>query len=464
MTGRILIADGQATNRITLKVRLMAACYNMQTVSAADQLLSQAADWAPQLVIIGSGVPGASGIALCKELRASPQGAALPVLLMAEASETSAALRAGASAVLDPRCDDMLLMARVRSLLRRGQNDMAADRSEPLTGLAATTIPASVTLVADSAARALCWKHTLAAGLPDRFQVSGPEQALQAAARQQASELYMIAASMDQPGDGLRLMAELLTRSSSRHAGFIVAVPPEQADIAAMALDLGAGDILPLSLAGPDLGKAARLIVTEQIRRKRHGDQQRAEAERNAHFAMIDPLTGLYNRRYALPRLARAAAGAASGGPRLAVLTMDIDRFKAINDKLGHASGDAVLAEIAARLHDIAGPQALTARLGGEEFLLANPGLDERGAWQLAERLRHAVMDRPILLPTQAGGGQIAVTLSLGIAVSEFGPRDYVAGGEVLAGRLLDKADRAMLAAKAMGRNKTMLAQPEWAA
>lgn len=149
MTGRILIADGQATNRITLKVRLMAACYNMQTVSAADQLLSQAADWAPQLVIIGSGVPGASGIALCKELRASPQGAALPVLLMAEASETSAALRAGASAVLDPRCDDMLLMARVRSLLRRGQNDMAADRSEPLTGLAATTIPASVTLVAD---------------------------------------------------------------------------------------------------------------------------------------------------------------------------------------------------------------------------------------------------------------------------------------------------------------------------
>ena len=102
-------------------------------------------------------------------------------------------------------------------------------------------------------------------------------------------------------------------------------------------------------------------------------DQLRASVEDRLRLAMTDPLTGLHNRRYAMAHLSRIAERAAVAGRTFALMILDLDRFKAINDTHGHAAGDAVLAEVAARLSAQLRPIDLVARIGGEEFLIALP-------------------------------------------------------------------------------------------
>nr|WP_290428619.1 GGDEF domain-containing protein [Defluviimonas salinarum] len=157
---------------------------------------------------------------------------------------------------------------------------------------------------------------------------------------------------------------------------------------------------------------------------------------------MTDPLTGLNNRRYALPHLARIAERARAAGRQFAVMVLDLDRFKAINDSRGHAAGDAVLIEVAARLRGNLRAVDLLARIGGEEFLVALPDTTPEAAQATAERLRRVIGDRPVPMPD--GAAAIPVTLSIGLAL---GP------GPASVEDLVDLADRALMGSKADGRN-----------
>lgn len=167
---------------------------------------------------------------------------------------------------------------------------------------------------------------------------------------------------------------------------------------------------------------------------------------------MIDPLTGLFNRRYALPHLARIAERAAETGRGYAVMLLDLDRFKRVNDRYGHAAGDAVLVEVARRVKDSLRPVDLVARIGGEEFLVALPETGFEQACATAERLRTLIEQRPVTLP--GGAGEIGVTISVGLA---FGRDKTPAAGsadvEAEINALMEQADRALYGAKASGRN-----------
>ena len=465
MTGHILIADAISTNRITLKVRLSAACYQVSTESDPGRLAARLRSERPDLVILGSGI-GADLTGHCQRLRQDPHGARVPVLALTRSENRLAALRAGASAVIDPQADDMMLLARIRGLLRDA--DHRADAPGMAESQAAFDAGAAVTLVADTPARALCWKHLLAARLPHGFVIADPEAALGSVARGRASDLYLIAADIRRSGDGLRLMSELRARSQSRHAAFVIATGDSTAPTAAIALDLGAGEVLPMNFGGAAGADSAALAIGAQLARKQRGDAMRAQMARSVTWAMTDPLTGLYNRRYALPQLAdRLAHG---GG--CAVLAMDLDRFKQVNDRFGHAAGDAVLRETAARIADVCGVDATVVRMGGEEFLAILPSDDDAAAWRLAESLRRAIQSRPVPLPSGARAPAIDVTMSIGIAVMRHGREALrmaratadVATGTELAEWLLDRADRAMMRAKTTGRNRAILADSEYAA
>src|SRR5690606_22990617 len=145
-------------------------------------------------------------------------------------------------------------------------------------------------------------------------------------------------------------------------------------DMTSVELDLGAGDVLT---SGGTSGKAADEAALRQralIRRKLAADGQR-EAERRARaVAWIGPVTGLHDRRFTLPRLAEYCRTDADRGC-CAVVAMDIDRFKEVNDRYGHAAGDTVLAEVAARLERAVPAPGFVARVGGEEFLAVLPGM-----------------------------------------------------------------------------------------
>ncbi len=460
MTARIIVADDTATSRITLKVRLGAACHEVLTAATTAELMRRLREDRPDLVLLSSGLENRSLVDLCKLVTEERPGIA--VLALAGADQRLQALRAGASAVLARGVDDQMMLARIRGLLRDADTDHAM--AEPAAHFSHGQADEDrVVLVADSAGRALRWRHGLQSQLGHcRITIRTTEEALGAAASGQRADLYLIAADIEGRGDGLRLLSELRLRSGSRDAAFIVAIHPGRDEFAAIALDLGAGDVLPIDLGGAVDPALAALAVRGQLQRKHDADRRRAEARRHMHWAMTDPLTGLPNRRYALPRLSDIAGDGIDSGQPFAVLVLDLDRFKAINDTYGHPAGDAVLCEVARRIHDIVANRGMAARLGGEEFLVALPGCDEAEAWRIAESIRRAVGTRPVALPRLSGGGAIPVTLSLGVAVV-FAPLSPVPA-EFLAELSLERADRALIAAKATGRNRVMLAQDERAA
>jgi diguanylate cyclase (GGDEF)-like protein len=161
-----------------------------------------------------------------------------------------------------------------------------------------------------------------------------------------------------------------------------------------------------------------------------------------------DPLTGLPNRR-GFGALADAALAAARGqGLPCAVVALDLDRFKAINDGHGHAAGDAVLRGVGAAIRAAVRGGDVAGRLGGEEFALLLPGDDLADAISVAERLRALVR---ATVPHPAGAGA-AVTLSAGVAMVAPGAAAAAIEAAIAA------ADRALYAAKQQGRDRVVAA------
>jgi diguanylate cyclase (GGDEF)-like protein len=158
----------------------------------------------------------------------------------------------------------------------------------------------------------------------------------------------------------------------------------------------------------------------------------------------LDPLTGLYNRRFLVEQAPRMWRQARRDGTRVAAMVIDLDHFKRLNDAYGHAAGDAVLHAVAGSLSATVRPTDVLARTGGEEIVVLGMVGDPDEAYHLAERLRAAVAG------SRSQHGH-AVTASIGIALT--GPAD----GEDATGalwRLIDRADVAMYEAKQAGRNR----------
>ena len=504
MTGTILIVDDVETNRIVLKVKLASACYDTLQAGDGTTALAIARRAQPDLILLDVQLPGMSGIEVCRQLRATPETRDIPVIMITSARDRAArrdALRAGADDFLSKPVDEAMLMARMRSLLRARETEaelrLRDDTSREIgfaEPAAEWQTPGLVALVAADVATAEGWRDMLAPYLPDRLVVVPHETALAETAA--APDVYLIAADLVARGDGLRLMSELRSRVPTRHSAVCILLPEATArsgEIAAMAFDLGANDLL---LADFDPEETA-LRLAAQLRRKRQADRLRALLRDGLRLAVIDPLTGLYNRRYALPHLARMAERARQTGRRYAVMLLDLDRFKAVNDSFGHAAGDAVLAEVAQRLLSSLRAVDLVARIGGEEFLVVMPEATLATARAAAERLCRVVQAVPVVLPeaasapadapaetrfaaADAGAGvgaapgadagprgmasmpsargaaparTVTITVSIGLALGGPDTQDPAAATEPPEA-VMARADAALLLAKAKGRNQ----------
>jgi two-component system cell cycle response regulator len=162
--------------------------------------------------------------------------------------------------------------------------------------------------------------------------------------------------------------------------------------------------------------------------------------------AITDALTGLHNRRYMESHLGKLVEQAASRGKPLAVLILDIDYFKSINDTHGHDCGDDVLREFAIRVRKSIRGIDLACRMGGEEFVVVMPETDMAVAATVAERLRRRIASEPF--PIEHAQKKIDVTISIGIAAME--------SAHDTAAQLLKRADQALYRAKRDGRNRVV--------
>ena len=210
-------------------------------------------------------------------------------------------------------------------------------------------------------------------------------------------------------------------------------------ETATKGLELGASDYICVPFDPNEM--VARL--RSQMRRKKYSDRLRSNVRDGLKMAIIDPLTGLYNRRYATQHMRRITEGSNESGLPYAVIMMDLDRFKSVNDTYGHSVGDLVLKEFARRLQENLRGIDLVARLGGEEFLVVLPDTGPTEVEFAAERLRKAIDSHEFSI---GDGNSIPVTVSIGVAFG--GPSDKNPD------MLIEQADTALYDAKTTGRNR----------
>ena len=250
--------------------------------------------------------------------------------------------------------------------------------------------------------------------------------------------------------------AEALLTQAADEAGELRRVfeLPEQSESASTILGRANAALLQISLQETQRRSELELenaifeqahaeLLSISLQESQHGSELEAQNRELAAAAKTDPLTGLANRRQLEEFLQQQCAGARRQGTPLAVMMVDIDHFKRVNDQHGHQAGDLVLVAVAGAIAATARESDLVSRYGGEEFAVVMPLAVLTGAIEAAERIRRAI-ER--LTTELAGGAAVRVTASFG--VSPFG------AGCDTPETLIEAADAALYEAKESGRNR----------
>lgn len=451
MSGKILIVDDLATNRIVLKVKLCHAHYEVVQAASAKEALRLVAVQRPDLILANACLPDATASDFITALRDAEGSRSIPVMFLQTTdcpSERRAALSAGADDILSKPVPEALLLARLRNLLRQhhGEQELslqiggaqALGFAEAPPGFDA---PGRVGIIARAEAYGL--QALLARHSAHTTTVIDVDRALSLSDAQPPADVYLLQITGAETEEGLRLLAELKAAPRSRARPIIALVEADAAALGVTLLDMGADDVIT---GHPD-PRELILRLSAQLRRKRRGERLRAALRDGLNAATLDPLTGAHNRRFALPFLQRLIESSQMSGKSFAVMLADLDFFKQVNDRHGHAAGDQVLCAVTRQLRAHLRTGDMLARIGGEEFLIVTPATTRKRAQRTADRLCAMIAQTPIAVAGQSA--PLHVTISIGVTMATPAP----AGPPPAVGQLLEEADRALYAAKAQGRN-----------
>ena len=449
MSARILVVDDVDVNVRLLEAKLTIEYYDVLSCNDGATALAMAVEHQPDLILLDVMMPGMDGFETCRRLKAQAETRHIPVVLVTALDgrqDRIRGLEAGADDFLTKPIDDVILFARVKSLTRLKQvMDELREREESgrrlgvdSNGAARLRSEGGRVLIVDDDLRQ-AEKIAQELGAEHRVTIeSDPDTAL--AAAKGALDLIIVNVAAES-FDGLRIVAQAKS-GDARRAPILAIVDPIERPRMVKALELGAADILPRPVDTEELSARVRT----QIRRKRYTDFLRQKLDSSMEMAVTDALTGLHNRRYMTGQLQALVGRAAQGGSQVALLVLDIDHFKAVNDGFGHDAGDEVLVEFAVRLATNVRAVDLPCRMGGEEFVVVMPGASLEDAGRVAERIRRDVASAPFRV--MGGKEQITITISIGVAAT-------VGDGDTPEG-LLKRADEGVYEAKAAGRNKVI--------
>jgi two-component system cell cycle response regulator len=395
------------------------------------------------------------GFEVCRHLKNQPITAHLPVIMVTALDQPGDRLRgldAGADDFLTKPVDDTALFARVRSLVRlkavtdelraRALSSREYGIGDPLANATAETgLNANVLIVDDRPSS----YERLSGALAQYHHVDVETDPNQALVRAAESGVDVVLISLDlQNFDGLRLCSQLRSLERTRNVAIVLLAGMDDKARILRGLDIGAHDFLVRPVDRNEL--VAR--VRTQVRRKRFAERLRDSVQVSMELAITDGLTGLHNRRYFDAHFGVLFDDAVRRGAPLAVLLLDIDKFKSVNDSHGHDAGDEVLREFSKRIKALTRGVDLVARFGGEEIVVIVPdaALDE--ARLVAERIRERIGSVPFTVPQK--GRSLNVTVSIGVAARE--------PGDTAPDLILKRADLALYRAKEEGRNRVVAA------
>jgi len=439
---RVLLVDDDEVNLLLTSIALRERGFSITEATSGERAIQVLADWLPDVVVLDAMMPGMDGFQTCRELRALPGFESLPVLMLTGLDDDASinrAYEAGATDFFVKSTHWSLLAGRLRYLLRSSRTRLELERSK------------SKLARAQDLARMGSFDWRRGQGSPI-FSVEG---------------LRVFGLG---PGSVIEFRQLLRMLPPEDRAGFITVLHEVMSHSSVLATDI------PVTLAD---GRQ-RIIHTEaEPEFNEHGNlvgytgivqdvtDRRMAEDKIRHLANFDALTGLPNRRQLIWRTERALEYARRLNHQVSLLLIDLDRFKVINDTLGHGAGDELLMEVARRLRscvrhsDQVMESSLEAmgsrshrtleavgRLGGDEFIALLPEVtDERDAERVAVRILD-LMREPIFV----GGQECFVTASVGIAMF---PRDGLSVAD-----LMRNSDVAMYSVKAQGRNAASLYRP----
>ena len=443
---RVLLVDDDEVNLMLTSIALREAGFDVVEAADGAAALRQLEESPPDLVVLDALMPGMDGFETCKALRAMPGYAQVPVLMLTGLDDDASitrAYRAGATDFFVKTTQWSLLAGRLRYMLRASRTRIELERSK------------SKLARAQDLARmgSFEWRRGEGVGQlwlsAEALRVFGrsPEGRLQV-----RSLLRMVAPA--QRHGLLRMLSEVVAHNA----------------------------VLATDISMTLVDGRQRVVHVEAEAEFEHGHavgytgvfqdvtDRRVAEDRIRHLANYDVLTGLPNRRQLIWRTERALEHARQLGHNAALLLIDLDRFKNVNDTLGHAAGDELLIEVARRLRgcvrhtdqvmegaiEAAGTRShrtleAIGRLGGDEFVALLPEVvDDQDAERVANRILEAKRE-----PIFVAGQECFVTASVGIAMF---PRDGLNIAD-----LMRNSDVAMYSAKTAGRNAAAVYSPQLA-
>ena len=453
MSARILVVDDVPANVKLLEARLSAEYFDVLTASSGAEALKICERAECDLILLDLMMPDIDGFEVCRRLKSNPATHFIPVV-MVTALDSSAdrvrGLEAGADDFLTKPVSDVVLIARVRSLTRlkmmtdelrmRALTSFEMGVQAPERGAVADTGKGGRVLLVDD--RPISYER-LAPLLAEEHTVEVEADPAEALFRAADGDYDLLIVSLDLDDfDGLRLCSQARSLERTRHVPILAIADPEHNTRLLRGLEIGVNDYLLRPVDNNELLARART----QIRKRRYTDHLRDNVQSSIEMAVTDALTGLHNRRYMESHLATLAEQASARSKPLALMLLDIDYFKSINDTFGHDAGDDVLREFATRVRESIRGVDLACRYGGEEFVVVMPETDLHVASLVAERLRRSIAGEPFVI--SKGTNRIEVTISIGLTTLEH--KDETVAD------VLKRADNALYRAKHGGRNRVV--------
>lgn len=453
MSARVLVVDDILPNVKLLEAKLSSEYFDVVTARNGREALDAVARDKPDIVLLDAMMPEMDGFEACRRLKSNPEHAHIPVVMVTALNDIEDRVRgldAGADDFLTKPVDDVALMARVRSLVRLKfvlDELRMRQRTGASLGAVEDVAPqldekfddARVLLIEDDQREARRMVAALNGDMKVTSSQADGEQAL-ALARGGNFELIVVSAALK--SDGLRLCSQLRSMEETRQVPLLLVVDEGDRKRLVQGLEIGVSDYVMRPVDETELLARARA----NIRRMRYQNLLRQSQQRSMAMAVTDALTGLYNRHYMTTHLG-TILGRPEGARKCALMVIDIDHFKAVNDTHGHAAGDEVIREFAQRIQRTMRGTDLACRVGGEEFVVVMPETDINAAIAAAERLREAVGGQKMVVAGMPEG--FTVTCSIGVTPAR---------ADDTVDSAFKRADGALYEAKNGGRNRVCTA------
>jgi two-component system cell cycle response regulator len=436
-----------------LEARLSAEYFDVAAAHSGIEALAMCERAECDIVLLDVMMPDMDGFEVCRKLKSNPATHHIPVMMVTaldQSSDRVRGLEAGADDFLTKPVTDVALISRVRSLARlkmvtdelrmRAMTSKEIGIQSPEKDAVTDSGRNGRILVVDDRKNSY---ERIVATLSTEHIVdieADPTEGLFHAAEGNY-DLVIVSLTLEN-FDGLRLCSQIRSLDRTRNVPILAVSEADNNARLVRGLEIGVNDYLIRPIDKNEM--LAR--VRTKIKKKRYTERLRDNVQMSIEMAITDALTGLFNRRYMETHLAGLVEQAAARSKPIAVLVLDIDYFKSINDGHGHDAGDDVLREFSLRIRKCIRNIDRACRYGGEEFVVVMPETDIAVAAMVAERLRRRIASERFSI--QQGANSLEVTISIGIAA--------LSGADDNAAAILKRADKALYRDKRDGRNRVV--------